>query len=121
MLCWSTREERPYVQGKRNPGKTVGTERGDQGADRLKLQSRTTSQSEHGRGVCNYIKRGEFGFWIISAPALCFGARDIPIARTSVFSSVKRVAPWPQEVEGHRAKVLDFCSRGWDLESGRAL
>ena len=27
--------------------KMVGTERGDQGADRLKLQSRTTSQSDH--------------------------------------------------------------------------
>ena len=27
----------------RNPGKMVGTERGDQGSDRLKLQSQTTS------------------------------------------------------------------------------
>ena len=35
------------VQGKRNPGKKAGTERGDQGADRLKLQSWTTSQSDH--------------------------------------------------------------------------
>ena len=35
------------VQGKRNPGKTVGTERGDQRADRLKQQSWTTSQSDH--------------------------------------------------------------------------
>ena len=40
-------EERPCIQAKRNPGKTVGTERGEQGADRLKLQSRTTSQSDH--------------------------------------------------------------------------
>ena len=90
MLCWSSLEERPHIQSKRNPGKTVGTERGDQGADRLKLQSRTTSQSEHGRGVCNYIKRGEFGFWIISAPALCFGAKDIPIAQNLCFLICKK-------------------------------
>ena len=43
MHCRS-REERPHVQGKRNPSKTVGTERGDRRADRLKLQSQTTSQ-----------------------------------------------------------------------------
>ena len=109
----------PRVQSKRNPGKTIGTERGGQGADRLKLQSRTTSQSELGRGVCSYIKGGKFGFWITTAPALCFGERDI--LRNSVFLSVKRAAPWLQEVEGHRAKVLDFCSCGWGLESGRAL
>ena len=46
-LCWSRCEERPHVQDKRNPGKMVGTQRGDQGADRLKLQSWTTSQSDH--------------------------------------------------------------------------
>ena len=28
-LCWSSREERPHIQGKRNPSKTVGTERGE--------------------------------------------------------------------------------------------
>ena len=37
----------PHIQGKRNPSKTVGAERGDQRADRLKLQSQTTSQSDH--------------------------------------------------------------------------
>ena len=61
------REELPCIRGKeqqlcfagaavkRDPAskvretqvKMVGTERGDQGADRLKLQSRTTSQSDH--------------------------------------------------------------------------
>ena len=46
-LCWSRREERTHAKGKRNPSKTVGTERGDQRADRLKLQSQTTSQSDH--------------------------------------------------------------------------
>ena len=46
-LCWRSCEEIPGVQGKRNPGKMVGTERGDQGADRLKLQSQTSSQSDH--------------------------------------------------------------------------
>ena len=37
-------EEIPHVQGKRNPSKIVGTERGYQKADRLKPQSQTTSQ-----------------------------------------------------------------------------
>ena len=39
--------DRPHDQGKRNPSMTVGTERGDQRADTLKLQSQTTSQSDH--------------------------------------------------------------------------
>ena len=56
----SGREEIPHVQGqgrqlwgdthvpgKRNPSKTVGTERGHQRAGRVKLQSQTTSQSDH--------------------------------------------------------------------------
>ena len=43
----SSREERPHVQGQRNPSKTVGTERGHQRADRLKPQSQKTSQSDH--------------------------------------------------------------------------
>ena len=47
MLCWSSREEIPHVQGKRKPDKTVGTEREHQRADRLKPQSQTTSQSDH--------------------------------------------------------------------------
>ena len=46
-LCWSGHEEIPHVQGKRNPSKMVGTERGHQMADRLKSQSQTTSQSDH--------------------------------------------------------------------------
>ena len=46
-LCWSSREERPHVKGKRNPSKMVGTEREDQRADRLKPQSQITSQSDH--------------------------------------------------------------------------
>ena len=40
-------EEITHVQGKRNPSKTVGAERGHQRADRLKPQSQTTSQSDH--------------------------------------------------------------------------
>ena len=40
-------EDIPHVQGKRNPSKTVDTERGHQRADRLKTQSQTTSQSDH--------------------------------------------------------------------------
>ena len=30
-LCWSSREGIPHVQGKRNPSKTVGTERASEG------------------------------------------------------------------------------------------
>ena len=44
---WSSREEIPHVQGKRNPSKMVGAERGHQRADKLKPQSQTTSQSDH--------------------------------------------------------------------------
>ena len=47
MLCWSSCEEIPHVQGERNPSKTVGTERGHQRADRQKPQSQTTGQSDH--------------------------------------------------------------------------
>ena len=47
VLCWSSREEIPHVQGKRNPSKMVGAERGHQRADRLKPQSQTTSQSDN--------------------------------------------------------------------------
>ena len=44
-LCWRSREEIPHVQGKRNPSKTVGTEKWHQREDRLKPHSQTTSQS----------------------------------------------------------------------------
>ena len=47
MLCWSSREEIPHVQGKRNPSKMVGTARGHQRAERLKSQSQKTSHSDH--------------------------------------------------------------------------
>ena len=43
----SSHEEIPHIQGKRNPSKTVGAERGHQRADRLKPQSQKTSQSDH--------------------------------------------------------------------------
>ena len=33
LLCWSSREEIPHTQGKRNPSKTVGVARGHQRAD----------------------------------------------------------------------------------------
>ena len=41
MLYWSSREEIPHVQDKRNPSKMVSTERGHQRADRLTPQSQT--------------------------------------------------------------------------------
>ena len=46
-LCWSSSEEIPHIQGKRNPKKMVGPERGHQRADKLKPQSQTTSPSDH--------------------------------------------------------------------------
>ena len=49
MLCWSSREEIPYAQGKRNPSKMVGVARGHQRADSLKPYSQKTSQSNHTR------------------------------------------------------------------------
>ena len=47
VLCWSSHEKTSHVQGKRNPSKMVGAERGHQWADRLRPQSQTTSQSDH--------------------------------------------------------------------------
>ena len=49
MLCWSSHEEIPYTQGKRNPSKMVGVARGHQRADILKPYSQKTSESNHTR------------------------------------------------------------------------
>ena len=49
MLCWSSREEIPHAQGKRNPSKTEGAARGHQRANTLKPYSQKTSQSNHTR------------------------------------------------------------------------
>ena len=46
-LCWSSHEEIPHVQGKRNPSKTVGVARGHQRANTLKPYTQKTSQSNH--------------------------------------------------------------------------
>ena len=48
-LCWSSHEEIPHAQGKRNPSKMVGVARGHQKADTLKAYSQKTSQSNHTR------------------------------------------------------------------------
>ena len=48
-LCWSSREEIPHAQGKRNPSKMVGVLRGHQRADTLKPYSQKTSQYNHTR------------------------------------------------------------------------
>ena len=48
-LCWSSREEIPHAQGKRNPRKTVGVARRHQRANTLKPYSQKTSQSNHTR------------------------------------------------------------------------
>ena len=49
MLCWTSREEIPHAQGKRNPSKTVGVAGGHQRADTLKPYSQKTSHSNHTR------------------------------------------------------------------------
>ena len=48
-FCWSSREEIPHAQGKRNPSKMVGVARGHQRANTLKPHSQKTSQSNHTR------------------------------------------------------------------------
>ena len=48
-LCWSSREEIPQAQDKRNPSKMVGVARGHQRANILKPYSQKTSQSNHTR------------------------------------------------------------------------
>ena len=49
VLCWSSCEEIPHAQGKRNPSKTVGVAKGHQRANTLKPYSQKTSQSNHTR------------------------------------------------------------------------
>ena len=49
MLGWSSREEIPHAQSKRNPSKMVGVARGHQRADTLKPYSQKSSQSNHTR------------------------------------------------------------------------
>ena len=49
MPCWSSHEEIPHAQGKRNPSKMVGVATGHQRADTLKPYSQKTSQSNHTR------------------------------------------------------------------------
>ena len=48
-LYWSSREEIPHAQGKRNPGKMAAVARGHQRADTVKPYSEKTSQSNHTR------------------------------------------------------------------------
>ena len=57
-LCWSSCEEIPDAQGKRNPSKMVGVARGHQRADTLKPYSQKTSQSNHTRttALSNSVK-----------------------------------------------------------------
>ena len=49
MLCWSSCEEIPHSQGKRNPSNMLGVSREHQRADTLKPYSQKTSQSSHTR------------------------------------------------------------------------
>ena len=58
MLYWSSHEEIPHTQGKRNPSKMVGDVRGHERADSLKPYSQKTSQSNHTRttALSNSVK-----------------------------------------------------------------
>ena len=49
MLCWSSCEEIPHAQSKRNPSKMVGAARRHQRAETLKRYFQKTSQSNHTR------------------------------------------------------------------------
>ena len=49
MLCWTSCEEVPHAQGKRNPSKMVGVTTGHQRADTLKPYSEKMNQSNHTR------------------------------------------------------------------------
>ena len=49
VLFWSSHEEIPHAQGKRNTSKRVGIARRHQRADTLKPYSQKTSQSNHTR------------------------------------------------------------------------
>ena len=48
-LCWSSCEEIPHAQGKRNTSKMVGIAKGHQRADTLRPYSQKTSQSNYTR------------------------------------------------------------------------
>ena len=63
MLCWSSREEIPHDQDKRNPSKMVGVTRGHQRADTLKPYSQKSSQSNHTRttALSNSMKLSHAG------------------------------------------------------------
>ena len=51
------------LQGKRNPSKMVGTKRGHQRADRLKPQSKKTSQSDHRTTVLSNSVKLSHAMW----------------------------------------------------------
>ena len=56
-LCWSSREEIPHAQGKRNPSKTVGVARGYQRANTLKCTHMKCVSNSHGNSKHNNSKR----------------------------------------------------------------
>ena len=57
-LCWSSREEIPLIQGKRNSSKMIGIAGAHQRADTLKPYSQKTSQCNHTRttALSNSVK-----------------------------------------------------------------
>ena len=72
MLCWSSHEEIPHTQGKRNPSKMVGVARGHQRADILKPYSQKTSQSNPTRTTAlsnsmklNHARRATQDGWVM--------------------------------------------------------
>ena len=63
MLYWSSHEEIPHAQGKRNPSKMVGAARGRQRTDTPKPYSQKISQSNHTRttALSNSVKLSHAG------------------------------------------------------------
>ena len=58
MLCWSSHEEIPHAQDKRNPSKMLGVARKHQRAETLKPYSQKSSQPNHTRttALSNSVK-----------------------------------------------------------------
>ena len=64
VLCWSSREEIPHAQGKRNPSKMVAVARGHQRANTLRPYTQKTRQSNHTRttALSNSMKLSHAGW-----------------------------------------------------------
>ena len=82
VLCWSSHEEIPHTQGKRNPSKMVGVARGHQRANTLKPYSQMLDH-------LILSQRSKFFFsTIFSAYVFCYWQLQLMFSNPSIFSSV---------------------------------